>query len=592
MNMVKSLDILKYRKLENLTFDFNQQINLISGTNGTCKTSILYLVSNSYQKIVKTKVAKEVQDCLNIIQDINTLMNPKVETLTRGDKEYNDPAPNYKGKLFEVTYTDDSTLDFRKHNSQSSDRYSLKPAYKKQGTDKLPEIPIIYLGLSRLISFGEYNDIDVERIKKLLEKKIPDEHLSTVEAILNKEIRDLKLQNIKQKLPENYQQEINVIFNEFTGITVTENTYHKVANLKHRADFKSDIQGVDSNTISAGEDNLYMIITALISLKFYYEAIQTKEISPIQSILLIDEIDATLHPSYQVKLLKLIRDFSEKYKIQFIGTSHSLSLLEYSLDMKDNVIYLLDSGNTVIPFSQDLDIMSIKMFLQEQTAMQMKQNSKIPIFTEDAEARMMLKVLFDHYAEANTDYFPGVIRNFHIVEANLSSEALLNIFNDYILSNKFLRSICILDGDQHSRKSLTNNIIVLPGNDNPEALLLKYLSDVYDETQDYYKNFWDATSMVIKNGYQKSVVRRDIILKHEEIERGLLQLKEISKSKGKRREAYKKLFNEHHYFFNELFKFWVKDPQNSKAINSFFEDFRSMFKKTALAHGIRVTLWP
>ncbi|AUS87060.1 ATP-binding protein [Lysinibacillus sp. YS11] len=591
--MVKKLDIFKYRKIENIPFDFSENINLISGTNGTCKTSILYLVSNSYQKVVKTKVKKDVQDCLNIIQDINTLMNPKIESLTRGDKEYNDPAPNHKGKLFDVTYTDDTTLEFRKHNSQSSDRYSLKPAYKKSSSDKLPEMPIIYLGLSRLISYGEYSDIDVERIKKLLEQKIPDEHLATVEAILNKEIRDLKLQNIKQKLPQNYQQEINEIFNKFTGIQVIENTYHKVANIKHRADFVSDIQGVDSNTISAGEDNLYMIITALVSLKYYFETNQTEDTRPIESILLIDEIDATLHPSYQLKLLKIIRDFSLKYRIQFIGTSHSLSLLEYALEMKDNVIYLLDSGNTVVPFNKDLDIISIKMFLQEQTAMQMNQNSKIPIFTEDAEARMLLKVLLDYYAEAHTDFFPTVVNSVHIVDASLSSEALYNIFSDYILSNNFLRSICILDGDQHSRKSLSNNIIVLPGNKNPEALLLSYLADVFEEKKDYYKDFWDATSMVIKNGYQKSVVRRDILSKHEEIEKEIQRLTENSEStKGKRREEYKELFNEHQYFFSELFKFWVKDPANNNIINSFFKDFRIMFKKTALAHGIRKNIWP
>ena len=60
-------------------------------------------------------------------------------------------------------------------------------------------------------------------------------------------------------------------------------------------------------------------------------------------MLLIDEMDATLHPAYQIKLLNLFREMSELYKIQIVFTTHGLSLLEEMLQRKDNVIYLLDN---------------------------------------------------------------------------------------------------------------------------------------------------------------------------------------------------------------------------------------------------------
>lgn len=39
--MVKGIHIIKYRKLENMELEFSKGINVLSGTNGTCKTSLL-----------------------------------------------------------------------------------------------------------------------------------------------------------------------------------------------------------------------------------------------------------------------------------------------------------------------------------------------------------------------------------------------------------------------------------------------------------------------------------------------------------------------------------------------------------------------
>lgn len=52
--MIKDLQIVQYRKLKNLNIEFTNNVNVISGTNGTCKTSLLYLISNSFQKVKKT----------------------------------------------------------------------------------------------------------------------------------------------------------------------------------------------------------------------------------------------------------------------------------------------------------------------------------------------------------------------------------------------------------------------------------------------------------------------------------------------------------------------------------------------------------
>ena len=73
-----------------------------------------------------------------------------------------------------------------------------------------------------------------------------------------------------------------------------------------------------------------VIITSLVSLKYYYENITSS--SEVESILLIDELDATIHPGLQFKLLKLLNEFSKDYKIQIFFTTHSLSLLEEAIN--------------------------------------------------------------------------------------------------------------------------------------------------------------------------------------------------------------------------------------------------------------------
>lgn len=277
-----------------MDFDLSKGINVISGTNGTCKTSLLHIVSNAYQAVTKNCDWLQDASCLDVIKQINSMTNPKIESLTKGDKVYNDPANGTKGTLFTVDYYGHAPLEFRKHNSKLSSRYAVKPWYRPGTTEKLPFCPVIYLGLTRLYPFGEYlNEAAVEKLKK--------------------------------NLPVEYQNEIADIYKRLTGISISAVSPQKMGDIKTRADFESDKAGIDSNTISAGEDNLFIIISALVSLKYYFENITST--NEIESVLLIDEFDATLHPSLQFKLLDIFRTYSSDYKIQIAFTTHSCMIM-------------------------------------------------------------------------------------------------------------------------------------------------------------------------------------------------------------------------------------------------------------------------
>ena len=551
--MIKKLSVIRYRKIKNLEFDFDKNINIISGTNGTCKTSLLHIVSNSFRAV--TKKCNWLQDpkCIDIINKVNSITNPKIESLTKGDKKYNDPTNGLQGTIFTVEYYNHQTLSFRKHNSNISNRYAVKPYYRRGTTDSLPFCPIIYLGLARLFPFGEFQD-------------------------------DEAVKDINKSLPEQYKQEVINLYDYFTHIRITSASPQKMGDIKVRSDFTSEIEGIDSNTISAGEDNLYMLLTALVSLKYYYESINS--MNEVESILLVDELDATLHPSYQIKLLELFRRYSAEYKIEIIFTTHSMSLLEYALNKKDNVIYLIDNI-TDVRMMDTPDIYKIKMFLHDVTRDDIYMRNVIPVFTEDEEARVFLRILFDYYEE-NKPGFSNIRSLFHIVDANIGANNLINIFSDIYLLKSTMQSICILDGDQASKRDLDKYIIILPGGDSPEKFIMSYAQELYDNDDSFWTN---ETIMQLNYGKVNYLSSRKPDI--DNIARKLQQLRDEGESThGIERELRKKVFNKHKRFFELLFMHWVKNPENANQINKFFDDLHILFRKVSEFHGINPNEWP
>lgn len=564
MRAVKKIHFDCYRKLKNIDIDFTSGINIISGTNGTCKSSILHIISNSFQAVKADVTDSNLKQCIDTIKTINDQFNPKLESLTRGDKKYKDPAPGHQGSYYSVDYYDNQlSLSFRKHNSkkppsekriQSEYRYAVKPQYKKGTRESLPSRPIIYLGLNRLVTYGEFRD--TEPIKA-----------------------------IRKNIPAVYLTELSNIYKSFTGYEISNVTNEHMGSVKIRADFISSTQGIDSNTISAGEDNLYIILLALESLKYYYETLPEDKRSTVSSILLIDEFDATLHPAFQFKLFDIVSEFSTKYKIQAIFTSHSLTLLEYCLKNKQNLIYLYDNL-TRVHLIENPSMYKIEMYLKSKTKKEYSFEKKIAVFSEDNEARFLLNILFDYFCESD-DYctFKNIRSFLYIVDIKAGSEVLHTLFKDYKLRS-FVGQICILDGD-HSNE-MNNQIIALPGNKAPEQFLIEYAQTLYEKDDD---KFW-LSDVILDQNVGKPFYSQTFKPAVDAIENKINDLKKQDKStSGVRREENKKLFNNNIAFFQILFEEWLRDPNNKAQIQRFYDNLKKLFKKVAPINGIDSDLW-
>lgn len=563
--MIKSIQFVQYKKLKSMSLSFETGLNAVSGENGTCKSSLLYLISNSFQAV--TKNCEWVKDtaALDVINTVNAVTNPKIESLQRKSlregEDYDDPAQGVKGTLYTVEYFGHEPLEFRRHNSRVKDksRFSLKPKYPDGSTQSLPFCPVIYLGLSRLVPYGEFVNNDA-------------------------------VSPIKRNLPNAFKEAVATNFKTFTGYEIEQKTVQKLEGIKRRSEFVSSTYGIDSNTISAGEDNLYIILAALESLKFYYDSIESR--NDIESILLVDEIDATLHPDYQIRLLSLMREYAEKYKIQIVFTTHSMTALEDLLMHNDRVTYLVDNISHVSPMEEPT-IEQIKAHLYNKTDDDIYQSKCIPVLTEDAEARFLLDMLFDYY-EDNKPEFCRVRRFFSVPDVFLGADNLRGLFKDENLIRSRVGAFCVLDGDKGTDRS--SCVISLPGRNyhqitigqktpkglGPEALLFdyaKYLADSDDQ-------FWNEKSIIAK-GFSQKYYRTNILNPIEQFD--------ANECKGtnsqRRREFNKKLFNKHKSFFEYVFKKWLHDPGNADQIESFYTDLKIMFNKCAVIRGINPQEW-
>lgn len=548
--MIRKLRIKQYRKLKNIDISFENKVNIISGTNGTCKSSLLYLVSNAFQEVKRTAEWLNDTTVIGKINSVNPGMNLKIERLTRGDEKYNDPAKGETGSLFVCEYDDGMELEFRRHNSRvkEKNRFALKPKYKKGASETLPQCPVVYLGLARLYSFGEYHQ-EVSKINK--------------------------------KLPKQYSDIIRDIYKSFTGITIGNIELQDMKEIKRRAKFETDHEGIDSNTISAGEDNLLIIITALVSLRYYYESIISKR--DYESILLVDEVDATLHPEYQYQLLDLINDYADKYHIKCIFTTHSLSMIEYALEKNNNVIYLIDNISD-IRVMDDADIYKIKMYLHNKTRDDIYMNRCIPVFSEDYEARVFIECLFEYY-NRNYNSFHQIQSLFHFVNASISGDALIEIFKDDKIIKSTMRSICIIDGDKPSGHNLNNYTITLPGGLSPEKLVFQYAEQLFNNDDD----FW-TSRIITELGYGKRQYLRSIKPDVDAIHETIRQKQEQGDSvHGIERSLNKKVFRSHERFFVLIMKKWINE--HLEEVKNFYKNLHILFCKVAEFHDIDSHEW-
>lgn len=518
--IINNVHVKKFRGFDNITFQPGSALTVIAGQNGTQKTTLMGMLSQPFS----------ITDKSHAMFGEKPLSGGNYRSSFAEKFKLSDTFDIPKSHEWTLYLNNSAEPDF---TVESIARSATKPGVRfwQKGTrakgSGYIQLPVIYLSLSRLFPIGEDDDIDAsnEIVLSSEEFEFYKDWHNKILVIPNGDMTSVDYLASKQKN------------------TIGVNTSHY--------DWKMN---------SAGQDNIGKILLAILSFK----RLKAKYNNVYQGgILAIDELDTTLYPASQIKLIEALRKFSSQLKIQIIFTTHSLTILEKACEWQADskiqgqtkVLYLqkVDSKVKVIDnisFETIRDKLNVAMALK-------KAVTKVPVFTEDKEGEIFFRAIIKRRAS-----------NFNFLDCTLGCDNLIELARKKISGFKFPESLIILDGDvkadtsKMKRISVQKNLLVLPGNHSPERLLAEFLNHLSDASP-----IWGN----ISGGYDKQFAFSNY------------SLKEIQSNRDKAKE-----------WFNEQKQYWGKlcanviNPwiaQNQAEVDNFvaqFENTLEMYKKHLL----------
>lgn len=425
--IVDKVKIKRFRGFVDQIVDFGE-INIIIGQNGTQKTTLMGIITqgftnkDSYFKDEKTFLDKSFQyKVSDIIKFSNNV----------------DKAGDHRWTLYSKVYTE-GKYALKSFNRSGTSNLRFYNADSRTKGDGYSKVPIIYLSLGRV------NPI--------------------VESSTNGRELDKYIKKNEEEIKKHYQK----IFKTFHEEDIKFQGYSKgkIRNFGIKSD------STDFFSSSSGQDNISQILLSVYSFKYLKEKYKDQYEG---GILIIDELETTLHPFSQKELFKFLKRQGKNLKIQIFFTTHSDIILReyeenYILDPNVKLIYLEKRGGKIsIESNPNYGIVFHSITGQKI----MDQNeSKYEIIREDKEAEIVAKELL-----RNKVY----LRRLKFENFNLGCNQILTLNNTVPYFNKRL---IILDGDAKSSKLYKKNqknIVFLPGKFNPEKTIYEYAKKLDDD---------------------------------------------------------------------------------------------------------------
>jgi AAA15 family ATPase/GTPase len=493
---ISELEITKFRHLQDINIKLGERITAIAGQNGTGKSTILGLLGH----VCREKTG------------FKTFDNKSFET------EYSEifkfSYPDFdkpKEHIYDVSFTDGTTrqvVSYARKQANTVESLRLRIGQSSKSGGKV-DFPVIFLGLKRLYPLAQERKVDSS------EHHLTDDELSFFKKSHNS---------------------ILLMQNEISTEEIKSSNKHFMA-------VKSENYDAIGN--SAGQDNIGQIITAILSFQRLKSSLGENYKG---GLLLIDELDATLFPAAQSKIIEFLFKASSELDLQVVFTTHSIEILEILLTSKyrhqSQVCYFHKAKGSIKKAEQS-KLPEIVADLKAKVLVEKIKDTKIDVYLEDKEAEQFLRSILNSELK----------KKIKIIDATFGAEELLTLANKRIPA--FNRSVIVLDGDKSSnlRKPSPPNVVILPGDDSPEKIMFRYLKSL-DEAH----VFWGGLGE-----YNKQICFRDLA---EESDR--VQMKNWWKEQviywGKNGRT--------------LFKFWQSDNAEkvekfnlefSKKINSAFD---------------------
>ena len=182
---------------------------------------------------------------------------------------------------------------------------------------------------------------------------------------------------------------------------------------------------------------------------------------PEQSLLIIDEVEASLHPQAQRRLVRHLIKIARKNKLQIIMSTHSAFVLEELPE--EGRIMLIQSLNT----KEILYNISVKFAL---SSIDDKDHPELFIFVEDEEAERLIYEIIKASDECD-----NILRR--VVVKPIGSYTVVNAIGALLKENKLpYKGVGIVDGDKS--EECINNCLSLPGDLPPEKMIIQDMKEL------------------------------------------------------------------------------------------------------------------
>lgn len=456
---IKKVSVKQFRGFHNQKFRLGNQITAIAGQNGTQKSTLLGMITQTF----------------TIGRNKSPMYGEKPLCGGSYKSAFQDKfrlSPNFdKPKEHEWTLSFDNNIpDFTVESIKRSKNGNIrfwKKGSRKEG-DGYIQYPTIFLSLKRVLPLAEAGN-----------------KLKEMEALSQEEVEEFtRLHDL-----------IMITQSEIEKVTILNTVNKQTVGINTKT--------YDWNENSVGQDNLSKILLALFSFK----RLKEKYKNDYQGgILAIDELDATMYPASQTQLLQTLRKYSSKYNIQIVFTTHSMSLLESVDDMRRQslnndstkvdirIVYLSKvDGKVIINDEATFYNMTLNLKVIQN---QMKKK-KITVYTEDKENKILARYLLQQYKS-----------ELNFINVDFSCSHLIGFVQKKVPAFIEPQAIVILDGDVRKNHENMNkisnakNVLILPTNMSPEQLVASYLNGLSEADE-----LWES----INSGYSKQVCFRNYI---------------------------------------------------------------------------------
>lgn len=453
--LLKSMTVKNFRNMKDINFEFGERITVISGKNGTAKSTILGLVAqifNFERDVIKDKAIgyKTLNDKPFKSQfSEHFRLSDKFDKPGEMDVRYNVYDAYFQKEINDLTLTMTATQG-RKHRTVVRNNLAVKLG---GNTSRNVTHPVIYLSLKRLLPISERENDTVNNISYLQDNR------------------------------EEFTNYCNEIVGKIEGTNITSTKGLIDSSVVHGDNY-------DHQAVSTGEDNVGQIVQALFSFKKLKE-----EYSEYHGgLLIIDELDAGLFPYAQNKAIDILKVFSRKYDIQIILSTHSPIIIEniFNQSLKDKVNFrniFLSSVFGSLKVREDYSWNEIynELLVKTNKVGTELNLPEVNIYFEDGEALALFKRLIKSKKISNIiNPLKGV---------TMGCKTYMSLVKSKV-PEFTSKSILVLDADVEVDTEKHSNIILLPSSQPPDRLLFHFLLSLSRDDR-----FWNNSLQFTKDTF-------------------------------------------------------------------------------------------